>query len=926
MRVFAYFSPVEVELLWPLVQELIQERDIASDDLSFLEQNAEVLGCPPRVLQALIEVRLASLASEPIARLRALTALIQALNSEASRKLPFLLEVTQFLGLPVDLVQVLLQVPRSPALRFLMRLLRAVEAVPDSAAYRSWLEEMAQQLQLSREALAYLTQLQQSISQKSLALALASYWELLKLLEAQKASAVELAYLMEVAREARIADPIAQGLQEYWRLRGRTQSPIEALAYLVRTFSRKGVLSEEELPFIAHVAAEEGVSEPVLEALLQLEAALMRHSVGFGAEALEPLIRALLEANLLDKAKNLLIQRAQELGLTIPQLEAILELERLLFEKKAKFPQHIQPLIRSFVENARIEDSKLLYLVKKVQELGGSEKVLRSLIQIEITAQRKAAEKVILQPPPPPEPVSVEPPPPATPSVSSSPSLGTGSSLGSSALSSSELQGLTIKTAEFPKGGNFPEIGVDFSSLKVLTLKSEKDRIRKCEIFPKGGRAQWYAVVEYGSGELVVILRGKPEHRLEEVLQIAASPTGDALAIKLRAPGGQRVYFNGDESVVYDEVGSFVFSPNGKHLAYIALKGQDYFATLDNGALRPYAQIQELTFRPGTEMELYYAAQIEKNKWVILDNISRVHSEPYPALGALTFSKAGDRLAYAFLKGRKFHVFDGQAAGEGFDRVGDIAFSPDGRHLVYSGNKGSTISLLWDHKPLCTAEGIMNITLSPDSRFVAYVAREKDGHVVYAHNKRLSMHEKVDKLFVTSQPPNVIYAVEQGGKHHIFINGAPESGPYEHISLFSGKENSYAAIVRKSKDQIAVVHNGRLSPIYTNIPMLVWDETGKQLAYPARKRPTWSGVVWNETESDHYEYPQHLTFGGGGRALLFFARRRDGWYAVLNDRPIPDSLCAEILTPPAYDEKSKAFYYLYRQGKDVYEGKILLQL
>ncbi len=926
MPEFAYFSSVEIELLWPLVQELIQNRDVASDDLSFLQQNAEVLGCPPPTLQALIDVRLASLVSEPLERLRALTALIQALGNEANRKLPFLLEVAQFLGLPVDLVQVLLQVPRSPALRFLMRLLRAVESTADPTAYRSWLEETAQQLRLGHEVLGYLMQLQQSITQKSLALALASYWELLKLLEGQGASAVELAYLMEVAQEARIADPVAQGLQEYWRLRARTQSSIEALAYLVRTFSRKGVLSEEERPFLAHVALEEGVPEPVLEALLQLETILLRRPVGFTAEALEPLIRALLAAGLLEKAKNLLTQRAQELGITLAQLEVILELEQLIFQKKAKFPQHIQPLIRSFVENARIEDSKLLFLVKKAQELGGSEKVLRSLIQIETTAQRKAVEKVILQPPPSPEPTPVaEPVPPPTPSVVPPTTTSSAGAVTASAFTGG-LQAPATKATEFPKGGHFPSLSADFSSLKVFTLKSEKDRVRKCEIFPRAGRAHWYALVEYEGGGLVVIVRGKPEYRLEEVLQVAASSTGDVLAIKLRVPGGQRVYFNGDESVVYDEVGSFVFSPNGKHLAYVALKGQDHFATLDNGALRPYNYIRELVFRPDTEMELYYAAQVEKNKWMILDNLSNAHSDAYLALGALTFSKDGKRLGYAFLKGRKYHVFDGKGAGEGFDRVGDIGFSPDGQHIVYSGNVGSAIALLWDHKPLCTAEGIMNIVIAPDSRFVAYVAREKEGQVVYAHNKRLSLHEKVDKLFVTSQKPHVIYAVEQGGRHHIFINGTPESGPFEHISLFSGKEDSYAAIVRKDKDQLAVVHNGRLSATYTNIPLLVWDEAGKQLAFPARKRPSWSGVVWNETESDHYEYPQHLTFGAEGKALLFFARRRDGWYAVLNDRPIQESLCTEIMTPPVYDDKSKSFYYLYRQGKDVYEGKILLQL
>ncbi len=68
-----------------------------------------------------------------------------------------------------------------------------------------------------------------------------------------------------------------------------------------------------------------------------------------------------------------------------------------------------------------------------------------------------------------------------------------------------------------------------------------------------------------------------------------------------------------------------------------------------------------------------------------------------------------------------------------------------------------------------------------------------------------------------------------------------------------------------------------------------------------------------------------LLFSPDGKALLFFARRRDGWYAVLNDQPIPDSLCNEILTPPAFDEKSKSFYYLYRKEKTVREARLTIE-
>jgi hypothetical protein len=937
---------MEIELLWPLVQELVTESEVSPEDWVFLKQNAETLSCSEPVLQALLAARQSAGEVDPLRRLQALTHLTEAMGAEATRKVPFLLEVAEFLQVPVELMKVLLQVPRKPALRFLVQLRRSISQVPQSDGYEPWIADIAHSLKVERTTLEALQQFLGATDQKHTGLALRAFWKLLLHLESGGAENAERAYLFELAREARLSDTVVKGLEAYVRATRRGQEAIEALATLVRSLSEKAPPSQEDMELLKHIASEVQVPEPLLQALVELENLLRQRRGGmaffaFGGEAIEPLIRQLVAAHMESKAQTLLDGHARELGLSQAQLSAMLTLEKLVFEKTAKFPQHIQPLVQALVEKARISDDKLLYLVRKAQEVGGSEKVVRSLVQIEIASQKKAMPAVELKPPPPPsEPVLMPekpsiPPPSSPPPKLDPPSEPPNDSLVPSSVDtrapassiSSDIKSPATLSKTFPKGGHFPPLSATFSFIKAFAFRTEKDRLRKCEVFPKGGRVHWYAIVDYEGSHSVVIVRGKPEHRIEEVLQAAASPTGDVLAIKMRVAGGIRVYVNGDESLTYEEVGSFIFSPNGRHVAYIAVKGQDHYAILDNGALRPYLYISELTFHPTAEADLYYIAQVEKNKWVVLDNFSKPHSETHAALGGLIFAPNGNRSAYAYLRNRKFQVFDGKNTGEPYDRVGDLSFTPDSAHIVYSAHRGKAVEVLWDHKPLCTAEGIMSLTIAPNGQFVAYIAREKEGQAVYLHNKKLGTYEKVDKILIPAAPkPTVIYIVEYNGRHHIFINGAPESGPYEHISLLSGRGESFAAIVRKDKETVAVVHNGQLGGAYTNIPLLVWDESGKQLAYPARRRPGWSGVVWNGRESDHYDYPQHLTFGAGGQALLFFARRRDGWYAVLNDQPIPETLCAEILTPPVYDEKSKSFYYLYRKEKEVYEGKIALSI
>lgn len=946
---------MEIELLWPLVEDLVGDGPLSEEDWAFLRQSAEPLECPEAVVRALIDVRQAARAPEVKARLKSLTAFIEALGREASRKLGFILELTEYLNLPVEIVQVLIQVPRKPVLPFLGRLWRALPRGEEKAAYAQWFQEVGQGSGLSSEVWTALTDLLEASERGQTTAALRSLWRLLSVWQGEAGYASERGHLLELAREARLSESLVKSMEHFLQLRGKGQSPVTSLGEVTQGLLEKGPLTPEEQELLRLVAAESGIPESLLQALIAVEEAVReqdtrKRPVRFGAEVLEPFLRQVLSSQLETKSQEYIEKRGQRLGLSAAQVVAILELERHILEKSAKFPQHIQPLVHVLVEKGQISDEKLLYLARKAQEMGGSEKVVRSLVQIEVAAQRKAASTAYLTPPEkgtaespvppalsaptpatappmPPEPARpAAPPRPDPPPPPPFPSTAESTSQPAPSVSTSDLKLISTLPQTFPKGGNFPALKASFSSVLAFSLRSEKDRLRKSEIFAKEGRTHWYAVMDVEGAQVLLILKGKPEQQLGDVLQITASPTGDVLALKERVPGGIRVHFNGDQSVPYEEVGSFVFSPNGRHMAYVAVKGQDQFPTLDNIPFRPYLYITELLFHPTAESDLYYIAQAEKGKWQVWDHLGQPRSEVHPAIRLLTFSPNGKYMAYSYLKNRKFQVFDGKNHGPAYDTMGDMQFTPNSAHIFYSAQKGKVVEVLWDHAPLASAEGIAQLTAAPNGEFVAYIAREKEGQSVYLHNKKLGTYDKVEKLLIPrAAKPTVIYIVEYQSRHHLFINGAPESGPYEHITAFSGRGESFAAIVRKDKDTVQVVYNGQVGAPYTNIPFLAWDETGKNLAYPARRKGSWSGVVWNDRESDHYEYPLHPTFSPDGKALLFFARRRDGWYVVLNDQPIPDSLCNDILTPPVFDEKSKSFYYLYRKDKAVREARLTIE-
>ena len=71
---------MEIELLWPLVQELVHSSDISEEDWAFLRQNADTLGCPEKVLRALVEARLAKHTAEIPARVQALGKLLSLIH------------------------------------------------------------------------------------------------------------------------------------------------------------------------------------------------------------------------------------------------------------------------------------------------------------------------------------------------------------------------------------------------------------------------------------------------------------------------------------------------------------------------------------------------------------------------------------------------------------------------------------------------------------------------------------------------------------------------------------------------------------------------------------------------------------------------------------------------------------------------------
>jgi hypothetical protein len=165
----------------------------------------------------------------------------------------------------------------------------------------------------------------------------------------------------------------------------------------------------------------------------------------------------------------------------------------------------------------------------------------------------------------------------------------------------------------------------------------------------------------------------------------------------------------------YDAVRSLEFSPDSKHLIYVAQRDGLEYVVIDEqegeAAARaptkpavsvvrtglPYA----VPGKPGQRF-ITTAGRVvtlvhQGDTWdVSIDGVPcGVPGYPYPYAVA---SPNGRRIACVVGRGGKWFVGVDGVAGRGYDEVGHVTFSPDDRHLAYTAKRGDKWAIVVDGK------------------------------------------------------------------------------------------------------------------------------------------------------------------------------------------------------------------------------------
>lgn len=158
----------------------------------------------------------------------------------------------------------------------------------------------------------------------------------------------------------------------------------------------------------------------------------------------------------------------------------------------------------------------------------------------------------------------------------------------------------------------------------------------------------------------------------------------------------------------YDSAGSPVWSANGLHVGYKAMKASKMGVAVDDqeDAVCAYDFVDDLALRPdGSDIafvarnhckldanngrEVLREAQATGGEWFVVHGTVRLG--PYESARSLAWPPRGKALAYAAKVDGKWHVFVGSKKGEACDEVGSLTWSEDGDQLGYGCLQGTEL-------------------------------------------------------------------------------------------------------------------------------------------------------------------------------------------------------------------------------------------
>jgi Tol biopolymer transport system component len=323
------------------------------------------------------------------------------------------------------------------------------------------------------------------------------------------------------------------------------------------------------------------------------------------------------------------------------------------------------------------------------------------------------------------------------------------------------------------------------------------------------------------------------------------SPYGTSIAYDKKTDAGYYYYvvaglegkMNG---TAHQSVREFVFSPDGSHYAYKAMKGDKWLVVVDGLEGAKYDEIYPIIFSPDGRHYAYRAGAGNESV-VVVDGVQKgphkyIVDDP-------VFSSDGQHVAYTINKdGASYVILDDK---ELEIQGGNLVFSPDGKRWAYrsvNAYAGDPVYIVLDDNVIDRGNvgRIGGLYFSPDSRKFAFDLATGDSayssHKIVLDGVDGKAYEfpGVGKVVFSPDGSRVAYWAYNGSKGSFLVLDGVEGKSYDEVSdpIFSPDSN-HVAYIAKDQDGKFAVMDGAEGARYIDLWGLTFSADG-HLAYAAR--------------------------------------------------------------------------------------------
>lgn len=293
---------------------------------------------------------------------------------------------------------------------------------------------------------------------------------------------------------------------------------------------------------------------------------------------------------------------------------------------------------------------------------------------------------------------------------------------------------------------------------------------------------------------------------------------------------------------------------------------------------------------------------------------------PYGEVEELLWSPDGGRLAFIAGEPAKFErsvVVDAKR-GPSFLDVRGLKFSPDGSRLAYVASEKDGERIVVDGQPGTRFTRCLPVEFSADSRSV--IGRVGiDRHWAVAVNDRAgAAYDEVGPPVFSADAKTVAYAARKGERACVVI-GAAESESCDHVYRVAVGKSSGVAYALLQGSACVLVHNGR--EVYRGGPRpnhLAISADGASLAHSESLEGKVRIVVDGES-GEWYGSVENLAFAPDGKTPVYLAHEGDQTFIVAGRKRHGPMV---PLTEPVYSGAGDRLAVVARIGREIWRKVI----